>query len=186
MLSPNKMNKLIIILLLPFLIDHPPSEKMIARQGKVSFFSYTSVENIKAENNQVSSIIDLNTGEIAVRMLMNAFVFEKALMREHFNESYIESDIYPKATFKGQIIDFDPNAEGTQTRIVKGVFSMHGATKELEIKTKIEKTQNAFFVTGTFEAMVKDYDIKIPPLLKGNIAKTIKVDFNFKYEPYES
>lgn len=181
------MNKLVIILLLPFLINQPSSEKVIAKQGQVSFFSYTSVEHIKAENNQVSSVIDLNTGEIAVSMLMNAFVFEKALMRQHFNESYIESDIYPKAIFQGKIFDFDPNIEGIQTRIVKGTFSMHGATKELEIKAKIEKTENdEFVVTGTFEAMVRDYGIKIPPLLKGNIAKTISVDFNFKYEPYES
>ncbi|WP_239540784.1 YceI family protein [Spongiivirga citrea] len=174
------------MLLLPFLIDQPPTERVIARQGKVSFFSYTSVEHIKAENNQVFSIIDLDSGEIAVSMLMNAFVFEKALMREHFNESYVESDIYPKATFKGKIVDFDPNMEEVQTRIVKGVFKMHGATKELEIKTKIEKTGNDFVITGTFEAMVKDYNIKIPPLLRGNIAKTISIDFNFKYEPYES
>jgi hypothetical protein len=160
-------------------------EKIIARQGRVAFFSYTAVENIKAENNQVLSIIDLSTHEIAVSMLMNAFVFEKALMREHFNESYVESDIYPKATFEGKIIDFDPTIEGDQTRMVRGTFSMHGVTKELEIKTKIENLGGKYTLSGTFEAYVKDYNIKIPPLLAGNIAKTISVDFRFEYEPYE-
>lgn len=180
------MNKFILILLVPILFPLQQTDKVIARQGSVSFFSYTPVENIKAENNQVLSVIDLSTNDIAVSMLMNAFVFEKALMREHFNESYVESDIYPKATFEGEIIDFDPSLEGVQTRIVKGNFSMHGVTKELEIKTKIEKLQGKFIVTGTFEAQVKDYNIKIPPLLKGNIAKIISVDFKFEYESYES
>lgn len=83
--------------------------QQIARQGQVSFFSYTSVENIEANNNQVLSIIDYSKSKIAVSMLMRAFVFKKDLMYEHFNESYIESDLYPKANFEGIIIDFDEN-----------------------------------------------------------------------------
>jgi len=118
-------------------------------------------------------------------MLMNAFVFEKALMREHFNESYIESDIYPKATFEGEILDFEPAMEGAQIRIVKGLFTMHGVAEELEIKTKIEKSGSTFTLIGSFETLVESYDINIPPLLAGNIAKTISVDFRFEYEPYE-
>ncbi len=181
------MNKPLLFFLALFCcVLHAQEGKIIARQGKIAFFSYTSVENIKAENNQALSIIDLSSKEIAVSMLMNAFVFEKALMREHFNESYIESDLYPKASFEGTIIDFDPSLEGVQTRIVKGTFSMHGVSKELEIKTKIEKVDGNFVFTGSFEALVKDYNIKIPPLLAGNIAKTITVDFRFEYKPYES
>ena len=179
------MNKFILFLL-PLYFIQPQTDKIIARQGNVSFFSYTSVEHIKAENNQVLSIINVSSGDIAVSILMNAFIFEKALMREHFNESYIESDIYPKATFEGKIVDFDATAPGSQTRIIKGVFSMHGATKELEIKVKIDKVQEKFKLSGTFEAQVDDYNIKIPSLLKGNIAKTISVKFNFEYESYEN
>lgn len=162
------------------------AQRVIARQGHVAFFSYTSVENIKAENNQVLGIIDLQQGEIAVSMLMNAFIFEKALMREHFNESYVESDIFPKATFEGAILNFDADQMGDQTRIVKGIFSMHGVAKELEIKAKIEHINKNYIVSGTFEAVVKDYEIKIPALLAGNIAKTVSVDFRFECVPYEN
>ena len=161
------------------------AQKVIARQGHVAFFSYTSVENIKAENNQALCIIDLSNGEIAVSMLMNAFIFEKALMREHFNESYVESDIFPKATFEGEMLDFDAGLSDDQTKIVKGSFSMHGVTKELEIKTRIEHVDENYVLSGTFEAVVQDYEIKIPPLLAGNIAKTVSVDVRFECLPYE-
>ena len=182
----KQLNKLIPIFILFTLMSHGQDHtKVIERQGHVSFFSYTSVEHIKAENNQVLSIIDLGTGDIAVSMLMNAFIFEKALMREHFNESYVESDIYPRSIFEGNIIDFDANLPGEQTRIVKGRFSMHGVTKTLEIKTKIEQHGNNYVLTGNFEAIVQDYEIKVPPLLAGNIAKTISVDFRFECSPYE-
>ncbi|MDT7828633.1 YceI family protein [Pricia sp. S334] len=163
---------------------HLAAQNVIARQGRVAFFSYTPVENIKAENNQVLSIVDLSDGRIAVSMLMNAFVFEKALMREHFNESYVESDIYPEATFEGTIVDFDP-LEGERTRIIEGDFTMRGVTKALEIKAKINKIDGNYVLSGSFEAMVEDYEIKIPPLLAGNIAKVISVDFRFEYEPYK-
>lgn len=161
------------------------AQKVIARQGRIAFFSYTPVENIKAENNQVLSIIDLSNDRIAVSMLMNAFVFEKALMREHFNESYVESDIYPKATFEGGILDFDSSLSGEQTRIIKGDFTMHGVTQELEIKAKINYIGGKYELEGSLEALVEDYQIKIPALLAGNIAKVISVDFRFEYEPYE-
>lgn len=161
------------------------AQKVIARQGRIAFFSYTPVENIKAENNQVLSIIDLSNDRIAVSMLMNAFVFEKALMREHFNESYVESDIYPKATFEGDILDFDSSLSGEQTRIIKGDFTMHGVTQELEIKVKINYIGGKYELEGSLEALVEDYQIKIPALLAGNIAKVISVDFRFEYEPYE-
>ncbi|RNC88285.1 MAG: YceI family protein [Winogradskyella sp.] len=176
----------IIFLFVCSVLSAQESKKLIARQGQVSFFSYTSVENIKAENNQVLSIIDFNNNSIAVSMLMNAFVFEKALMREHFNESYIESDIYPTATFEGDILDFDPNSKTIQTKIIKGVFEMHGQKEELEIKVKVANNNGVFSVSGSFETLVKSYDINIPPLLAGNIAKSIEVNFKFEYEPYEN
>ena len=181
------MNKLIILifLLINFTDDDTKSDQFITRQGQVSFFSYTSVEDIEAKNNQVLSIIDISKNEIAVSMLMNAFVFKKSLMHEHFNESYIESDLYPKATFEGNIIDFDPSATDIQTRMVKGKLTIHGITKEVEIKTTIEQVNGSFVLNGDFEVTVKDFDIKIPPILAPNIAKVISIKFKFEYQHYE-
>jgi len=180
------MNKvLVIFFLLSSVCYSQNSKKIICNQGQVSFFSYTSVENIKAENNQVLSIINLENGEIAVSLLMNTFIFEKALMKEHFNESYIESDLYPKATFEGEIIDFDKFQPDTQIKIIKGVFTMRNISKPIDIKTTIIYSDGGYTISGNFETLVKDYNINIPPLLAGNIAQSIQVNFKFNYEPYE-
>lgn len=156
----------------------------IARQGQVTFFSYTSVENIEAQNNQVLSLLDIEKKEIAVSMLMRAFVFKKELMYEHFNESYVESDLYPKASFEGKIINFDKNAT-EQTKISKGSLTIHGVSKQIEIKTHFKKEGNSYVVSGEFTAPVSDFQIKIPPILSSNIAKIITITFTFKYQPYE-
>lgn len=179
-----KRTTLIIFLIFPlyFLIAQ---SKLIARQGQVSFFSYTSVENIEATNNQASSLIDLDQGEIAISLLMRAFVFKKALMREHFNESYIESDIFPKASFEGTILDFDSSLPPSQTKIIKGRIELHGVSQEKEIKTTIENTNGTIILSGTFSLRVADYNIKIPPIVAGNIAKTIEVTYRIQYAPYE-
>lgn len=157
----------------------------IARQGQITFFSYTPVENIEARNNQVLSLVDLSKNEIAVSMLMRAFVFPKSLMREHFNESYIESDLYPKATFEGYIQDYDPDLE-IQTRIIKGDFTLRGISKEIEVMTEIERSGSELIFSGTFELLVEDFEINIPRLLARNIAESIEIKFNFEYEPNEN
>jgi hypothetical protein len=181
------MNKILpFFLLFTFLSNFDTEDNLlIARQGQISFFSYTSVENIEAKNNQVLSILDLDKKEIAISMLMRAFVFKKDLMYEHFNESYIESDMYPKANFEGEIIDFDTTTKENQTRIAKGKLTIHGITKEIEIKTTIENINNNYVISGEFDVTVKDFQIKIPPILSSNIAKIISIKFNFQYQPYE-
>jgi len=173
-----------LLLVLTVFINHSSNfnkGEYIERQGNVSFFSYTSVENIQATNNQALSILDTNTNEVAVRILMRAFAFKKSLMHEHFNESYIESDLYPEATFNGKIIDFDPDISTTQTRIIKGDFTLKNITKPIEIKATISQVDGNYTIEGALEVFIKDYNIKVPTLLSPNIAKKIEITFNFKY-----
>lgn len=181
------MNKLLplFFLFISFADFDTKQNQFIARQGQISFFSYTSVENIEAKNNQVLSILDIEKQEIAISMLMRAFVFKKDLMYEHFNESYIESDLHPKANFEGKIIDFDKKTKETQTKIIRGKLSIHGITKKVDIKSTIENSDNNYTISGEFDVQVKDFQIKIPPILSSNIAKTISIKFNFQYQPYE-
>ncbi|WP_297798948.1 YceI family protein [uncultured Polaribacter sp.] len=181
------MNKLIPLFLLFFyFVDFGQEHhQFIARQGQISFFSYTSVENIEAKNNQVLSILDIEKQELAISMLMRAFVFKKDLMYEHFNESYIESDMYPKANFIGKIIDFDKKNQKKQIKIIRGKITIHGITKEIDLKTTIESIDNNYILSGNFDILVNDFQIKIPPILSSNIAKTISIKFRFQYQPYE-
>ena len=181
------MNKLIPLFLLFFyFVDFGQEQyQFIARQGQISFFSYTSVKNIEAKNNQVLSILDIEKQELAISMLMRAFVFKKDLMYEHFNESYIESDMYPKANFIGKIIDFDKKTRKKQIKIIRGKITIHGITKEIDLKTTIESIDNNYILSGNFDILVNDFQIKIPPILSSNIAKTISIEFRFQYQPYE-
>ncbi|MFP2995774.1 YceI family protein [Spongiivirga sp. MCCC 1A20706] len=180
------MNKVLFWVTTLFVsLSFQADETFIERQGQITFFSYTAVENIEATNNQVLSQFNPNTGEIAVSILMRAFIFKKKLMRQHFNESYIESDLYPKATFTGFIEGFNSNLTDPQTKIIKGDFTLKGITTPMEFKADINQKNGDYQITGELEVNIDDYKIRVPKLLAPNIAKTIQVTFNFQYEPYE-
>lgn len=160
-------------------------DKFLTKEGFVSFFSHSIVEDIKADNNQVLSIIDTTSGKIAIQLLMRSFMFEKALMQEHFNENYVESYKYPKATFSGEIKNFSElSVENTETEIV-GQLKVHGETKDVSTKVTVEIDGELIKLSGDFKVDVADFNIKIPSIVANNIAKTIKVTFELHHKPYE-
>ena len=86
----------LLLMLVPVLVQ---AQKYATKNGKASFYSKTPIEDIEAHNNQVNVALDFSDGSILVRVLIKSFIFEKALMQEHFNENYMESDKYPTSTF---------------------------------------------------------------------------------------
>jgi len=160
-------------------------DKFLTKEGYVSFFSHSLVEDIKADNNQVLSVIDTVTGKIAIQMLMRSFMFKKALMQEHFNENYVESYKYPKATFSGEILNFDELSEENNVTEIVGTLTVHGEEKEISTKVIVEIAEGGILLKGDFYVDVADFKIKIPSIVANNIAKTIKVTFELDHKPYK-
>lgn len=179
-------NKGILLLLLMMNVSLFSQNRFMTKEGFVSFFSHTLVEDIKADNTQVLSIVDADTGEIAIQLLMRSFQFKKALMQQHFNDSYVESHKFPKAKFRGFIINLDSLVNGYTETQIKGTLNVHGKDKEIEVPAKIFRSDDELRITGGFTVEVADFDIKIPAVVRNNIAKTIKVTFNLAHEPYNN
>jgi hypothetical protein len=160
-------------------------ERFLTKKGMISFFSETPIENIEAQNNQVLSIVDAANGKMAIVILMKSFIFKKSLMQEHFNENYVESDKYPKATFKGDILDFESITTSEITLAIKGNLTIHGKTKEITINAVTKKTDEVIEMTGNFFINLTDFDVKIPSVVKNNISEKIKVSFRLYHKPYK-
>ena len=156
--------------------------KYITKTGVVSFeASVPSFEEVKASNNSVTAIINTDSGEFAALVLVKGFRFKNALMEEHFNENYAESDQFPKATFKGKITDFNLGSITTNTSFkANGELTFHGKTKQLkDILFNISKGENEISITGNFKALASYFDIKIPKIVSKKIAEDIEVSFQF-------
>jgi len=161
------------------------AQKYFTRDGKVSFFSEAPLEKIEAHNSKATSVMDVANGRIEFAILIKAFQFEKALMQEHFNENYMESDKYPKATFKGNITNIDAidlKKDGKYEVIVKGDLTIHGETKTVETPGKIIVNDGQISANASFEALVEDYKIEIPAIVKDNIAKSVQIEIAVDYE----
>jgi hypothetical protein len=176
------MKKIIVLLVLFFGILPVSAQKYITKTGSLKFeASVPSFEEIAAENKNTSAILETSTGEIAVLTLMKGFRFKVALMEEHFNENYVESDKFPKATFKGKAADFDLSklSDAAKTFKISGDLTLHGKTKKITANAKILKSGDKIIVTGNFDVKPEDFDIEIPKLVSKKIAAAIKVSFNF-------
>ena len=148
------------------------------RSGEVSFFSSTPIYDISAVNNQMTCVLDLETGSVSFRIPILGFNFPNGLMQEHFNENYMESDIYPNASFKGKINDWNKLklSENPQEITLNGTMTIHGVSKQILEKGKISMENNDVIGSSNFLIKVADYNVKIPKLVRDKIAKTVSVD----------
>lgn len=164
------------------------AQKYFTRDGKISFHSDAPLEKIEAHNSKVSSVLDMSSGDIEFAVLIKSFRFEKALMEEHFNENYLESSKYPKATFKGKVANIgtvDISATGEHTVTVKGEMTIHGVTKPLETTGKLKTGDGSVRASSVFEITVADYNIEIPKVVRENIARVVQVHVEIHYKPLE-
>lgn len=178
---------LIVLFVISFSLSTSAQAVFIADSGAVSFFSSAPLEDIKAESNQVNSMINTTNGEVAFMILMRSLKFAKALMQEHFNEKFIESEKYPHATFKGRINEkIDLTKKGTIPVTAAGKLTIHGVEKDVSEQGELEILDSMIILKTKFMAAVADYKIEIPQLLFKNIADTVEVKLTAIYYPYKN
>ena len=181
------MRKIVLIAISLFTIAYTThAQKVISKNGHISFYSHTAMEDIKADNNQVSSIIDQSTGEVRINVLMKSFKFDGALMEEHFNENYVESDKYPKANLSGKIINLtaiDFTKNGTYNTEIEGELTMHGVTNKLTAKGTIEIKDGNVIAKSKFFISLKEYKIEIPAVVKDKIQDNMEITVDMEYAP---
>ncbi|OSZ79091.1 hypothetical protein CAP35_12820 [Chitinophagaceae bacterium IBVUCB1] len=175
------MKKIVMIALLSASAYGAMAQKYVTRTGRVSFFSTTPVENIEAVNNEAGAVLDSKTGDVVYQLAIKSFKFEKALMQEHFNENYMESDKYPKADFKGKITDISKvnfAKDGKYDVVSTGKMTIHGVTKDVTIPGTVTVKGNQAVMNSKFKIKPQDYKINIPKLVENKIAKEIEVTVN--------
>jgi polyisoprenoid-binding protein YceI len=180
------MNKIKLVVAAAFslaVFNSQAQTKYFTKTGKIVFHSETSVENIDATNDRVTSVLEVESGKIEFAAAITAFEFEKALMQEHFNENFMESTKFPKATFKGVITDMntvDLKKDGSYPVTVKGDMTIHGVTKNITEKATITVKGGKISASANMDVKCKDYNIKG----HSKVAETINVKINIaNYEP---
>lgn len=159
------------------------AQKFTAEKGQISFFSDAAIEDIEAVNTIVGSLFNATTGELVYIMKIRDFMFHKSLMREHFNEKYLESEKFPKSTFQGKLTGFKTGVAGEQKVRAVGKLTIHGVTRDIDIPGVAELSNGKLMLKSKFMVKLEDYNIKIPTLVWQNIAEQVEVRVDFIYKP---
>ena len=160
-------------------------DRLLTRSGFISFYSDAPLEKIEANTRTAASVLDKKTGQVEFSVLIKSFSFRKALMQEHFNENYLESDKFPKSVFIGRIddiskVDFDKDAEYAVT--VTGQLTIHGVTRTVTAPAILSVKNRVTIANATFNISLADYKISIPSLVKDKISETVKISVTLEYE----
>jgi hypothetical protein len=156
------------------------------RDGEVSFYSETPLENIDATSKGLNVVLNSVNGEIVLIVPYTSFKFKKALMQEHFNEKYMESDKFPNATFKGKLNEtFSITKDTTMEISANGVFNCHGVDKKQNYTATMTIREGKINIKGAFKVSLKDHNIEVPKVVLQNIAEIIDVKFDATLIPYK-
>lgn len=163
------------------------AQKQITKTGTIEIFSETPLFTIEGENKKVASILNTETGEVVVSTLVRSFRFHEALVEEHFNENYMESHEFPKAIFKGKIIEFkslDLSKDGTYDILVEGKLTIHGETNYVKEKGTLIINEGMISANLEFPVSLKAYKVRVEKAYTKAINDEILLKAHFNYKPY--
>lgn len=186
------MKKNLLLLTISFfLLTGLHAQKFFTKSGRINFdaTSSGSPEKIEAVNKTATCVMDSKSGNIQFAVLMKGFEFERALMQEHFNENYVESDKFPKTEFKGMVANNEKvnySADGTYKVTVKGKLTLHGETKDVEAEGKIIIQNGKITASADFAVQLSDFKISIPGLVADKVSKTAKISVTCSLEPLKN
>jgi polyisoprenoid-binding protein YceI len=161
-------------------------DKYFTKSGKIYFNASAKLEKVEATNRSVVAVMDTKTGALQFSVMLKGFDFEKALMQEHFNENYVESDKYPKAEFTGQLTNNKEiyyTKDGVYPAKVTGRLTLHGQTKDVSANGKVTVKNGKIELGSDFEVLLSDFKIDIPGLVKDNISNNTRISVECQLEP---
>lgn len=161
-------------------------QKYFSKGAQISFFSDTPMEKIEAHSKSAVAVLDSETGQLEFSVLVKSFHFEKALMEEHFNENYMETPKFPKATFKGKITDMSKvnfQKKGTYPVKVSGDLTMHGVTQKISTNGVLSTDGTGVSCQSEFDVAIADYGIEVPAVVRESIAKNVSIKVSAQLQP---
>ncbi len=180
------MKKVILFVFILLMANTSFAQRYLSKTGSVSFYSDAPLEKIEAKNHQVDCALDTQSGFFVVKILMRSFIFEKALMQEHFNEDYVESDKFPNAFFKGKIVnlkDINFSKPGIYPAVIRGQMTIHGVTMPVKAEGTFTISKNGILARAKFPLKIGDYGISIPDLVTDKIAKEMEISTDIQLKP---
>lgn len=168
-----------------YALPQEPAGIFVCKNGRIDFVSDAPLELIKASNDNLSGVLNLNDRAFSFTVPVKSFEgFNSSLQRVHFNEDYMETEMYPNSTFKGRIIEeVDLTVPGQYKIRAKGKLNIHGIEIDRIIRCDLDVKSDQIGAAAFFTVFVADHRITIPSILNQKIATEIKVNVKLTLIP---
>lgn len=153
--------------------------------GSIGFRSVAPKELISAASDKLKGVMDVQKRTFAFKISMASFLgFNSQLQREHFNENYLETSVYPDAVYKGKILDeVDLLKDGVYSVRTRGKLSVHGVETERVLTAEVTVHNKEIEISSDFIVALSDHNIKIPRVVFEKLASEIKVKLTASLKP---
>jgi len=162
------------------------AQDYLTRNGSASFYSHTALEDVKANNNEVVSVLNSSTGAMDFKIAVKSFHFAKQAMEDHFNDAdYMDSEKFPKAGFSGKIVNLSEvnfTKDGTYKVSVQGNLTIRDVTKPMTIQGVVTVKSGAVTAQAKFDVNRKEYGVIGQAFVQQKIEDVIHVSVNCQYE----
>ena len=166
------------------MLQSTSAQKYITKSGTIEILSETTLFPIKGVNHKVASILNTESGEIIISLLIRSFEFEETFIEEYFNDKCMESSIFPNSIFKGRIINFenlDFTSDGTYSAIIEGKLTIHGIAHEIHTKAEFTIADAIIFGKTEFSVSLAEYEVEIGRVYKNSVKENILLKVDFQY-----
>lgn len=174
----NSKSGIFLLLLVCAVCDISAQKIFSSDKGGVDFTSDAPLELIKASSNNLRGLLEIEEGKFAFSVEISSFEgFNSPLQKVHFNENYMESKIFPTASFAGKIIEnVDLTKAGTYDVRAKGNLKIHGIERERILRSQVIVKEDGIVIASNFTVLLEDHSIRIPKIVHQKISETIDVN----------
>ena len=127
----------------------------------------------------------LSGTSVAFLIPIKTCVFNNALLQEHFNDNYLETDKYPNGTYKGTLGGgYAPTMltkDGTYEITSSGTLTLHGVTKPFSAPVKLVVSGKTATFICNFKVKAADYNIQVPSSVSDKILAATPVTTTIKF-----
>lgn len=177
------MKKLITLLLVISGLSSQ-AQNYMGTETEIRFFSTTPIEDIEAKNSLAQVVLRISDGRIIVKPRIKDFKFKSALMEEHFNENFMESEKFPFATFDGKINEsVDYSKDGEYNVTASGTMEIHGVKQSVNISGTLMIKAGKIYLNAKFPIKLADYKIEDPSVIGKKVAEVVEVSIKSTLVP---
>lgn len=152
-------------------------------KGNISFSVSAPAKTIKGESKTASVVINLKSGAVSVKVPVKSFAFSNnfvsdtlnSLIRERFNNYYMESDQFPEVDFQGKI-SLQGKTKAAEQLAFNGKLTLHGVTRDVTGKVVIKARNGQYAIKAFLKVIPAEYDIRIPPYIGYMYFKEVDIE----------